>query len=506
MGTGGFQTLDQKLDYFTGVIEKDPDFQELSPEEKSALSKEYFKANDILFEEPEPRKPIFEPIPREEVSRRQHVSSGPTGVFEDMVEEPKALLQTAQEMGIGGMEFVNGYGMGVPRRLLKEFTNLEIPTPPTLTGKALQLGGLGFGLSKSPVSKLASVIAAKTGLTGIGMGSGAVKSGIEGALIGASYTPENVENPQQELVQRGLGSAFGGALGIVVGSLTGGIKAFKQWKRKMLSDDPVDIVKGQMAKTESFSKERIAKFEERIIRYKDNITKGLQKQAANDAQYIQGEVKRMLGDMSEGYGTRLVQVGNKIVKAKGGAITQGEFKTILDDTISEMRNSNLNSGKVASEIHRLAGKYKLEIVGMADDGLPVLSSKNPDTPLNFQKIHKEIVGIGKQATKAARTGGRFTSDDIPLAIFKKNWGRFLEQWDDSMKVLNKDYAESMTVMKDVMRVVKPYKSHISSGQLAGTINRVASGKGTVQDRQLLDAIKKGNVVYKRKQTLFQIKV
>ncbi|MCF7843851.1 hypothetical protein K9M47_03060 [Candidatus Gracilibacteria bacterium] len=120
----------------------------------------------------------------------------------------------------------------------------ELTTKQVL-GDALQLGTLA---GAGTIFKGASALAGKTGMAGIGVGSGALKGATTGAitgagtggLLGASQGLQEDKDLEGVLKDAGtgalLGGATGGVLGAVTGGVSGGIKQAKITKQNKYLD------------------------------------------------------------------------------------------------------------------------------------------------------------------------------------------------------------------------------------------------------------------------------
>ena len=491
---------DAKYDKFVNEIERTEDFQSLPDIEKQAFIKEWFKdptdtgAKGGSGE----RVPLFTPTVSEKP--RQHIMSGFVPIADEVMNNMDGLQQTAEELGLAGLEYVNTFAMGLPRRALREFTKFDVPEPRGMYGKGLRAVGATAGIIQSPATKLASF--ATRGIDGIGIGAGALKGGLEGAMLGAAYTSEeHADNIQQEMVRRGVTTAFGGVSGVVLGSIVGGIRGFINWRKTALSEDPTKPIDRQMKAVRQQSEKSLRKAQEHLVRYKDAVANKQLNVANREAVKMQDSLRTMLGDMTEEYGKRMGKAEKDFILKKGGEITQGELYDVLENTISEMRTAKLNSGTVATRINELASKHNIEIGGMADDGLPILNKNYDlrDTKLDFQSVIKDIRSATSRVTSSAQKGNaRYTPDDIPASILKKNWYDYLGKYDDGIKTLNKEYATALRESYPLIRIVKPYKAEIEAGQMTNIINRVATAgdKANPIDLQVISAVENGNAFVK----------
>ena len=467
-----------------------------TPEDRASFL-DRFITEDLTAQEPaqKEKKDIFTPTQREQETRPV-LSAGAMGLGVD----PRV---TGEEIAIAGMEGINMAGYGIPSYLLGK-AGMQIPDPTTTVGGGLKAVGQAAGLMASPATKVISRVATKltapiiprvTGF-GSGIGGGAIKGAVEGGMIGFALTPEdNI----LDMNARALQASAGGALGGLLGAIGGAAKGYQAYKAKQLSGGLPEQLKQEkitsskkVGKLESkkkivkaAEKKLIDRLTEKQSQLKDNLDKNLTAAAREDAKEIQKIVYKMKGDISRTYNQKLDLAEDRIVASRGGEkLKNNEIADVFNETISEADVMRLDRGTVYAKLKNVADKFNIKIEtvnsGILDaQGNPIASfrvEKPRDVDLRdaIAAIRNVTSGESSAVYSATRSA---KAEDIPSFLLRKNWGKFIEQFDSTLPELNREYGATMKEFKPILTLTKPYGSDTELAGIRNAIERVAKNPG-----------------------------
>ena len=385
-------------------------------------------------------------------------------------ETGKALQQLA-----GGR--INALTFGAAEPLVKKFIPKEERNLAFLAG---QLSGMkpAIGIGR----KIGSLIPQGA------KGSTTLKRAIEGAITGVLFPGTAKER---------AATATGGALGnIVIGGVSDAAvatsRSFKKGLAKAASkvkgSDPSTRVKTQISRVERLGKEATQSIKQSAndaaneIKSSYEINKDMLEKVANKesqraTKTFQKRIPGFFRKNSKAYGELLENISNK-TKAK---FTKTKVVNMVDDSLSEIKESFAENDKVTKVLNQLKIKY-------GKDG--AIKAKD----VSLQMLHKDIKNINKLLSSSAKKG-MYTSDDVSLAIFKKNWGKLLEDVAPEMKRLNKAYQPVMKAMKSSYKMFKPTEGDFTKIQATNMLNKLGTGKElTSQEHNLISFLEKGSRV------------
>lgn len=384
------------------------------------------------------------------------------------------------------------------------------------TGKALQqlaggrINALTFGTAEPLVRKfipkeernlafLAGELSGMKPSIGVGQkigslipqgvkGSTMLKKAIEGAITGALFPGTAKDRTTTAITGALLGPAIHG-VSTGASKVGRGIKkSISKTKLEVQGKNAIKQVKSQVSRVSESSKmakqaikESTDKIASKIkTSYESNKTtldKIASQEAKRATKIFQKRLPGFFRKNSKAYGEQLENISNK-TKAK---FTKTKVVDMIDDSLSEIKESFAENDKVTKVLNQLKTKYNKGGVTKAKD-------------VSLQMLHKDIKNINKLLSSSAKKG-MYTSDDVSLAIFKKNWGKLLEDVAPEMKRLNKAYQPVMKAMKSSYKMFKPTEGDFTKVQATNMLNKLGTGKElTSQEHNLISFLEKGSKV------------
>jgi flagellar biosynthesis chaperone FliJ len=260
---------------------------------------------------------------------------------------------------------------------------------------------------------------------------------------------------------------------------------------------PLEVAETSQMKQEATS--RIRAIQESSNQLKDSlksgidnvktiITERLPKLTGEAAEVMQTKLKAFFSAGSKAYGDKIDEIVNVLATQGKDKIKRSVLANIVRDTISESAESLITEGQGYDALQKLAEKY--QTVSTQDPTTGLIQAL-PD--ISIKEVINDLKNVKRLVSSGAQSGAsRFAADDIPIEIFRKNMGEFInELTDNAYKGLNNQYKEFLDILKTSNRVFKPYKGSLEAGQGAGLITRVIRKTAKKSDVDLLTALEKG---------------
>lgn len=211
---------------------------------------------------------------------------------------------------------------------------------------------------------------------------------------------------------------------------------------------------------------------------------------------FQVRLPRFFKDASDGYIKYLDEMTDNFV-SRGGTITDQEIQKIIVDTFSEGAANNLvETGPVRSQLSVMLRKYSPNVedsvsVILDPSGKPIVTPKDiKPQVIDLKEVINDVKGINKTMRQAFNTG--FTDEDVIGAIFHDKYSDFLETKGIPLKGLNTEYKKIIQAKKAANRIFKPYKGEFETKTSEGTLKRVAMGRASRAESDLINFLEEGS--------------
>lgn len=216
------------------------------------------------------------------------------------------------------------------------------------------------------------------------------------------------------------------------------------------------------------------------------LDKDIQRAAESGSLKFQKKLPNFFKKNSEAYSQRLDEVSEALANSSKGRITKGEFRSIITRTIKESDELLVNSGKPYDTLRQLESKYgnRIDKLGnIVDDSA---------SSVNFREVVNDTRKVAKAISGPLKRGtGKFTSEDISSAIFKKNWGEWVGINTPEFQALNQSYKPVIQAMKESSRIFKPYGGEFSTKAGTQFLKKLGKGKLEAGELRLLKTLEEG---------------
>lgn len=459
----------------------------------------------------------------------------------------KDLMKVPVEASKASADFLNQLAFDVPRQAMERlqagsweanFGDSAIPVVQKAGGiaGAVYGGGALLGGVRN-VAQMARAAGVPAMLTRA-VGQSAVAGGIEGAIRqpNAEYTPENVA------AGAGIGAMLGaGGVPLMQGlgrgiqrTFSGVPKSFEEFMQSGIAPKikqkltPEQQLKEQAKGDRTIrGQHRLAAQEERIGIREEKIAKA--KDIADQKQYIDSQVIAAKQIKDEAVAQKKVAL-NKIkeegkadlnsAKTKLDAVTteavrgtnaeiqkqlpsifrearenfQSRLDVIDDKTnlkssqvkdffVSVLNDSSVKGGASFNKIADIAKKYGIKIE-VQDDLIMGKMIKKIDDNVSVKSLLEDVKAVGSTLSSSAKSGGRWTQDDVAYAVMGDHLSSFVPDLAD----LRSSYRPILMAMKEGARVFKPSMGEMKTNSAEAFLKRIATGKAKQQDEWLMKMI------------------
>lgn len=395
----------------------------------------------------------------------------------------------------------------------------------------------GMGVGGTVVRGLAGAGAGLARQIGAGMAGGAAGGAVTGGMAPA-------DNMQQRVGQAGLTAAVGGVLGGVAPIVGEGIKAgvdtFRKAKNliklnKSLPNanklqsaiDELNLNRSNIQNAQELSniqtKSGIQKVNEVISqdknmfgktlnsvtqafnKSKDDFKKIINEKSGELSRNIKQPIMTFFRNSSKAYGEARDSIfaaiddpvqAQSILKKNATPVTRTEFLDEANSVLKEFADQpDIVNSKSYQGLINLTKKYAVE---GADTGIVDASGKAIKQSLPESLDFKQLIGDLKDYNKTFSTGFESGSkalspDELVASRFNYSMGNIIKERVPKFAELQKSYKPVIDNKKLAYTIFKP-GNEVSSSSAQALFKRVASGKSSQQDKDLLAFIQKGTKV------------
>lgn len=435
-----------------------------------------------------------------------------------------AVAQRGQDIATVGAHFGNQFLLNAPRALLNK-AGIDFPENESTFGNVSAKGAGVAGAVLNPLSSIKAISALKAGTK---LAPKILQGARAGALQGAAYTPtEDPVGLGQRAVSAGIGAAVGGVGALASESIQKAVREIRKVKAPNKLVDPegfsryqiqnVPILKrigyriqdvknkaellrnssGLAEKKQLADLENLIAAEETNQKFMNEVTKqsiddniaSLQSQFKSayetGAVDIQKKLPAFFRANGKAYAERLDAISDDI----GDSFTIGDASNIIEKTINDMTEAGIPESSARSYVSKLSSKYSLQ---KFDKEGNLIEDLQPHLPANFKNFKNDISSVWKKATTGAKSGAKFSRDDMPALLLQHNFGEYVAKEVPDFVKLQQSYRPVIQAMKQAGKMFKPYASDVENIQGTDLMKRIAEGTATIQEKNLIRKISEGS--------------
>ncbi len=435
-----------------------------------------------------------------------------------------AIAKTGQDISTIPSHFANQFLLNAPRAILKK---VGVSFPET-DSQVANIAAHGAGVAGAIVNPLSAVKAISGMKAGTKIIPKVLQGAKAGAIQGAAYTPtEDIVGIPQRIGQGAVGATFGAVGTVASEGIQKAVREMRKLKVPNKEIDPegferfqlrnVPILKrigykiedikaraktlressGLAEKKELAELENLISMEQTNQKFMDEAT----------SQSIKSNISKLQEQFKEAYETGAVDIQKKLpafFRANGRSYKQrldaisddlgdnftiGDSARIIDDTVSDMIEAGIPESSARTYVMKLSNKYGLQ---KFDKDGNMIEDLQPHIPANFKEFKNDISSVWDKATSEAKSGRRITKDDMAAILLQKNFGEYVAKEVPEFAKLQSEYRPVIQAMKEAGRLFKPYASDFENIQGTKLIERLANGKATIQERNLIKQISQGS--------------
>lgn len=190
---------------------------------------------------------------------------------------------------------------------------------------------------------------------------------------------------------------------------------------------------------------------------------------------IQESLPKMFREASAKFGAHLEEID------RARRLTALETKQFFVDALND---SAIKGGRVFEIIKEKASKYGLRASDfVADEAGNISITKSPKSA-TIKELFEDIKEIGSNLSSGAKSGDRFSQNDIPYAVLQDKLASFSPE----LSELRSSYKPVLLAMKQASRVFKPRLGDAGTRSAELFLKRVAKGGMSNQDKWLIKMI------------------
>lgn len=347
--------------------------------------------------------------------------------------------------------------------------------------------GLTIGLTFSKGAELGSKIVRK-----IRKFEAAVKGDVKTTSVGTTRDPRM---PALKKVQNELSAAESEASQIAQSTskqITQKTAVGRETQAKVVSREQSlkDAIKRKATDQERAVRSSVKETKRQIDKSIEQTNTLLNQEADIAAKTYQSKVTGFFRQNSAKYGKELDAISDSI--AETGRMTRGEALDVLEGAIQRSGSeAEITGGKTIAEIKKLIdSKYAAESI---DEVTGVITSRNLDELVPFKEFLRETRNIWKNI-KPAKSGARFSQDEIPAAILQSEFGELVSRipGGEVFKDLQAAYRPVISYMNKANSVLQPYKGEAYRKGAFELVKRVAKDEGVAPvEKDIVNFIEAG---------------
>ena len=186
---------------------------------------------------------------------------------------------------------------------------------------------------------------------------------------------------------------------------------------------------------------------------------------------IQRQLPSVFTEASSSFGTHLNAIDQKRV------LSEMDVRAFFQDVLND---SSVRGGKAFDAIAEKAKKYGVKITW--EGNIPKIGGLTK--PVKVSQLLQDIKDVGSTLSSSAKSGGRWTQDDIPYAVMNDRLAGLVPE----LAELRSSYRPILLAMKESARIFKPSMGEAKTAAGEMFLKRVATGKTRKQDEWLLKMI------------------